>query len=341
MKIAIVGSWQERDREKWSLSDGARFAGACRRFGVSVAKGGHQLIVGGSSAGTADYHAVEGIIRAKAAKQKGQLVILRPADGKVPYADLRRSHGKLFTSESTTSQEWAIAKLMQAHLADAVAIVGGAENSYLAGVAAAVAGKRVVPIGSFGGAGKRLITLFQESAGKWRSNVPAGELLGSLHNPWSDSVLDEGLGLLGVGRKPKILIVHGRSMDRTALKMFLQRELKLPGVTVLVDELTPGEFIGQKFERLAKEVDGAIALVTPDDVGGLAHAITVEPRARQNVWIEVGWFWGALGLKNVLMLAKGEVEIPSDLAGVEHYGYRKAIQEKAKEIRAFVDRLRP
>lgn len=43
---------------------------------------------------------------------------------------------------------------------------------------------------------------------------------------------------------------------------------------------------------------------------------THEPRARQNVLLELGFFIGHLGRDKVCALKKGAVEIPSDFAGV-------------------------
>ena len=41
-----------------------------------------------------------------------------------------------------------------------------------------------------------------------------------------------------------------------------------------------------------------------------------EPRARQNVLLELGYFIGRLGRERVCALKRGVVEIPSDFAGV-------------------------
>ncbi|MDH8506261.1 nucleotide-binding protein, partial [Klebsiella pneumoniae] len=54
-------------------------------------------------------------------------------------------------------------------------------------------------------------------------------------------------------------------------------------------------------------------------------------RARQNVLYELGYFAGKLGRGKVLVLRKGDIEIPSDLAGVlyteldEHGGCKRKL----------------
>ncbi|MCY1309178.1 putative nucleotide-binding protein containing TIR-like domain protein [compost metagenome] len=56
-------------------------------------------------------------------------------------------------------------------------------------------------------------------------------------------------------------------------------------------------------------------LLTPDDEGCVKGG-TIEPRARQNVLLELGYFIGRLGRSKVCALKKGKLEIPSDFAGV-------------------------
>ena len=96
-------------------------------------------------------------------------------------------------------------------------------------------------------------------------------------------------------------------------------------------EPTLGRALPEKFEELAVQVDAAIALVTPDDLGGLRDESDagLRGRARQNVWVEVGWFWGKLGRARTLLLGKKGVELPSDLSGllVEEFDVHPAQRE--------------
>ena len=111
-------------------------------------------------------------------------------------------------------------------------------------------------------------------------------------------------------------------------------------VIVLADEFAPTEPIPLKFERSAGSVDGAIALITPDDIGSLAGDPATAPRARENVWVEVGWFWGRRGRSKLLLLRRGGASIPSDLGNVENYEYTDSPEERAREIQQFIARLR-
>lgn len=63
------------------------------------------------------------------------------------------------------------------------------------------------------------------------------------------------------------------------------------------------------------DVGFAVVLLTPDDEGCVKGGVP-EPRARQNVLLELGYFIGRLGRDKVCALKRGSLEIPSDFAGV-------------------------
>jgi predicted nucleotide-binding protein len=61
-----------------------------------------------------------------------------------------------------------------------------------------------------------------------------------------------------------------------------------------------------------------VVLLTGDDVGG-TQPDKLQPRARQNVILELGYFVGKLGRSQVCALRAEGVEIPSDFAGVVYH----------------------
>jgi predicted nucleotide-binding protein len=63
--------------------------------------------------------------------------------------------------------------------------------------------------------------------------------------------------------------------------------------------------------------------MTPDDVGKAEDGSSLNPRARQNVVFELGFFIGKLGPEKVVALVKGEIEIPSDFDGVVYISLDK------------------
>lgn len=83
--------------------------------------------------------------------------ILRPKDELFPFRKSQEQFSCIFSHYRKEQPDWDIAHLLAAKKADVVLIIGGAESSYIAGLAAHFSGKRVVPIGSFGGAARKLL----------------------------------------------------------------------------------------------------------------------------------------------------------------------------------------
>lgn len=137
-------------------------------------------------------------------------------------------------------------------------------------------------------------------------------------------------------RTNKVFVVHGHDeAARESVARFLER-LDIEAV-ILHEQATGGRTIVEKLEHYA-DVDFAVVLLTPDDVGGVktAAADKQQPRARQNVVLELGFFVGKLGRRHVCALYKGPLELPSDYLGVGYValddggGWRLQL---AKELR--------
>ena len=112
-----------------------------------------------------------------------------------------------------------------------------------------------------------------------------------------------------------VFIIHGRDKGtRETVARFIE-QLELNSI-ILDEQPNQGQTIIEKFEQHAK-VEFAIALLTPDDTGGLSEdEQSLKPRARQNVIFELGYFTGKLGRSRVCALTKGHVDMPSDYYGV-------------------------
>lgn len=132
----------------------------------------------------------------------------------------------------------------------------------------------------------------------------------------------------------RIFIVHGHDEGpREAVARYLER-LGLEPV-ILHEQANKGRTVIEKVEANS-DVSFAVVLLTPDDEG-CAKGGNSEPRARQNVLLELGYFIGKLGRDRVCALKRGHVEIPSDFAGVvwetfdDGNGWRLAL---ARELEA-------
>jgi len=117
----------------------------------------------------------------------------------------------------------------------------------------------------------------------------------------------------------RVFIVHGH--DKEA-KEAVARVLHVIGLEpiILHEQPNMGRTIIEKFEAEGK-VGFAIVLLTPDDVGKAKMDDTLRPRARQNVIMELGYFVGSLRRSKVCALVRGDIELPSDFAGVVYERY--------------------
>ncbi len=67
----------------------------------------------------------------------------------------------------------------------------------------------------------------------------------------------------------------------------------------------------------SSQVRFAVVLCTPDDVGAIAtESDNLMYRPSQNVILELGFFLGRLGRNRVCALLEGDMDMPSDYAGV-------------------------
>lgn len=135
----------------------------------------------------------------------------------------------------------------------------------------------------------------------------------------------------------RIFLVHGH--DEALLQeaaRFLEHLDQ--HVIILREQPNQGRTIIEKFEDYS-DVGFAVVLLTPDDRGGPRATLYDEqqPRPRQNVILELGYFLGRLGRTRVCCLYRDGVEVPSDYSGVVYVkldsegGWRLRL---AREIKA-------
>lgn len=135
----------------------------------------------------------------------------------------------------------------------------------------------------------------------------------------------------------RIFIVHGHDEEA---KLQVARFLEHGGFEpiILHEQPNQGKTVIEKFETYS-DVAFAIILYTECDIGRDKTKSSDEDkfRARQNVVLEHGYFMGKLGRNRVVALVKGDVEIPSDYAGVLYEPMDNAgawRQSIAKEMQA-------
>ncbi len=127
--------------------------------------------------------------------------------------------------------------------------------------------------------------------------------------------LQRTLGPKGPISGSKVFLVHGHDeAARESVARFLEK-LGLEPI-ILHEQANAGKTIIEKVEQYS-EVAFAVVLLTPDDLGAeKGNESNLNPRARQNVILELGYFLGKLKRENVAALIKGNIEKPSDYDGV-------------------------
>lgn len=124
----------------------------------------------------------------------------------------------------------------------------------------------------------------------------------------------------------KVFVVHGHDLDAAQTVARFVEQLGLEPI-ILHEQPNRGRALIDKFEQHSSDVVFAVVIITPDDLGAAKSELDagsddkkkltrLNPRARQNVILELGYFYGKLGRRNVVALRKGKVEEPSDNVGV-------------------------
>ena len=139
------------------------------------------------------------------------------------------------------------------------------------------------------------------------------------------------------GESTKVFVVHGHDDNaREQLELILHR-LELDPF-VLANTAGDGLTIIEALEReIGSHSQGkrfGIVLLTPDDMGYELSAgpESAEPRARQNVVMEMGMLLTAFGRDRVAILRKGHVVVPSDASGIIYLAFNSHVKETAPKL---------
>ena len=175
-----------------------------------------------------------------------------------------------------------------------------------------------------------------------RQVLAAGAILESMKEEVREYGLDnvtssQGAELRNFNMGNKVFVIHGRDEEAKQTVARFLSGLDLEPV-ILQEQASKGNTIIEKFEEHAQSAAFAVALCTPDDIGGLAdESDNLKSRMRQNVVFELGYFAGAIGRNRVCALMKGTIERPSDYDGVVYIpmdsneGWKLAL---ARELKA-------
>lgn len=364
MKVLILGSWKIENQKRWSIKGSkGDFNTACWNLGNEIFNSGNSIIVTSDGKDTADYNVVRGYLGcperrdAKNFSPYQRIFVQRPSESKGAYTDLNIGYEMVFQFnlpyQANWESNWEPNLITTIPNADVVITIGGGRKSYIASLAAIVANKKLVPIGTFGGAAKKILDFDISRVPNYMYKIRND----GLENPWpTNMVPSDVIKQIGINDYPRILIIHGRSTDWEKLRKHLTKCLNLPE-PVVMKRTNQGVLTNiEILEEFATQVDGFIVIATPDDVGKdtLNEDGTEiekdkqkeEPRSRQNIWFEFGLFLGLFrnrGLfregKHSLILvkkSKEEIKFPSDLGPISRLTYIDTPVERPDKINSFI-----
>lgn len=134
--------------------------------------------------------------------------------------------------------------------------------------------------------------------------------------------------------RTKIFIVHGHDTQALEQLELVLRRLNLDPFILQNNDGGGNTIIEALEQRIYDEAAYGIILMTPDDFGyaksqGSDHT---QHRARQNVVLEMGMVFAALGRRRMAVLKKGNLEVPSDIGGLLRLDFNDHVKEVATRL---------
>lgn len=118
-----------------------------------------------------------------------------------------------------------------------------------------------------------------------------------------------------------IFIVHGSDTLRAESVAHTVQNATGRKTIILRDQPNLGRTLMEKFEQHAAQAAYAVIVLTADDKGCRVDETDPRPRGRQNVILEMGYFYALLGRDHVSVLIQPGVEKPSDMEGIVYISF--------------------
>lgn len=117
----------------------------------------------------------------------------------------------------------------------------------------------------------------------------------------------------------RVFLSHGRAADWREVQSFIERDLGIKTLE-LAQEPNRGRTVLQKLEEESSRCSYAVVVMTGDD-----QVTDGQPRARENVMHEIGYFQGKFGLARVCLLHEEATSIPSNIHGLVYIPFPKSM----------------
>ncbi len=134
--------------------------------------------------------------------------------------------------------------------------------------------------------------------------------------------------------RTKIFIVHGHDTSALDQLELVLRRLKLDPFILQNNDGESKTLIEALEQKIYKEAAFGIVLLTPDDYGYPKNKTDADrqPRARQNVILELGMVLASLGRNRMVLLKKGALEIPTDVSSIIYLEFNEHVKEIAVKL---------
>lgn len=134
--------------------------------------------------------------------------------------------------------------------------------------------------------------------------------------------------------RTKIFVVHGHDTQALEQLELILRRLGLDPYILQNNDGGSNTIIEALEQQIYEEAAFGIVLMTPDDFGypKAKGDDANQPRARQNVILELGMVLASLGRNRMVILKKGALETPSDVDGVLRLEFNDHVKEVAVKL---------
>lgn len=133
----------------------------------------------------------------------------------------------------------------------------------------------------------------------------------------------------------RLFLIHGSAKPARNSLSSLLTKLGFDVVILSKQEVRGAKTLIEKFELVANTCNYAVALFTPDDKTFEQLEGDDRFRARQNVLIELGWFMAHLGRERTYIVVAGDIEMPSDIVGIEVFRCGPKLNVRNKKLEIF------
>jgi hypothetical protein len=328
MRIAILGGWAgESDRDKewvkeWNVDENrqTQIIEACRELGRRLARNRHSVIVGSEKKNSADYHVVHSMLDQleESHAPLPWIEVIEGIESKKPLYQSERENKKYHRFFSPINRAAggrpirSAEKIMAVQKADAVITIAGLNDTWTGGIAAIVAKKPVVPIGTFGGASRQLLQALDSLDHALKSSDSSRKFSRLGDQVGNSDLIDTVFDLAGLSGDR---VFFGYCSKASSTAGTIKQYLESRGLKVIdwVSDFNSGEVILNEIHAAISSSKYGVFLFSPDDdpVGENEK----ERPPRDNVIFEAGYFMSAHGRDRTIIIVQEGAKVLADYGG--------------------------